>query len=169
MKSLTANDENKPITGKIHPNYSKGRLLLFCLAYLLLFALNGILFWAAVEERSIGYLIWGFLGLFAFGYLILISPYSQRPQNYDIEIIAPDGRIQGLYVTYKGRGVNVSYTLDADGRFAFSDNAYKTKCVSYSDGTRMPAFTRYRVVNYLSMALKTNNLLSEMVTPTIEA
>lgn len=44
----------------------------------------------------------------------------------------------------------------------------KKDCISYADGTKMSNVVKYKIINYLSMWLKSKNLLSDEVTLSIE-
>ena len=55
-----------------------------------------------------------------------------------------------------------------NGKFLFADNMNKLNCISYDDGSKMSNFTKYRVLNYFSKWLMTNQLLSDDTTATFE-
>ena len=58
---------------------------------------------------------------------------------------------------------------DKYGKFKWSNNNAKLKCVSYFDGTKMSNFTKYRIINYFSAWLLENDYLSKEVSVTFES
>jgi len=107
------------------------------------------------------------MGMFAFGYLLLISPYTQKSSNYYIEL-QNENSLAGFKLSYKGKLVNIQHIIDNNGKFAFANNSSKLSCISYADGTRMSNFVKYKIMNYFGKWLNDKNLLSSEVTFTME-
>jgi len=54
----------------------------------------------------------------------MISPYTQNPNNYDIEF-KDENTLAGFKLYYKSKLVNVLYKVDKYGKIAFADNNNK--------------------------------------------
>jgi len=100
-------------------------------------------------------------------YFLLITSYFQRSKNYLIEFLN-DNSLEGFKLFYKGKLVDIKYIIDNEGRIAYANDKNKLSCFSYADGTKMSHFTKYRVMNYFTLWLHNNNLLSNKTTVTLE-
>ena len=107
------------------------------------------------------------IGMFEVGYLLLISPYTQKSSNYYIEF-QNENSLVGFKLSYKGKLVNIKHKIDNNGKIAFVDNSSKLNCISYADGTQMSNLVKYKIINYFTRWLNDNNLLSSEVTSTFE-
>lgn len=78
-------------------------------------------------------------GICVSGYLLLISPYTQNPENYYIEFESEN-----------------------------SLNNFKLSCISYKDDSNMSNLTKYKIMNYFTKWLNDNGLMSDEITTTFE-
>lgn len=106
-------------------------------------------------------------GLYGFSYLLLINPFLQNKDNYYIEFKS-ENNLDGFKLVYKNKLVIIDYIIDNEGKLAFANNAYKTKCINYADGSKMSKITKFEILNYFSKWLSSNNLLSKSVVSTFE-
>ena len=93
----------------------------------------------------------------------MISPYCQNPNNYYIEF-QDENTLADFKLYYKNKLVNVLYKVDQVGKIAFASNTNKLGCVSYADGSVMKKIDKYRIVNYFTLWLTENDLVSKDVT-----
>lgn len=97
-------------------------------------------------------------------YLLSINAYTQRSGDYYFEL-GSEGSLEGFKLSYKDKSVAVQYIIDENGKIAFSDNN-KLNCVSYTDGSYMSNFIKYKILNYFCRWLSDNDLLSDKITVT---
>ena len=156
----------KLVNGKLRPK-KRGKVKIY-----LLFAFLGVVFILPLAW-FIGKLVTGTFDVILFAsaiicgsfliYLLMISPYTQNPNNYDIEF-KDENTLAGFKLYYKSKLVNVLYKVDKYGKIAFADNNNKLNCVSYADGSVMKKVDKYRIVNYFALWLTENDLVSKEVT-----
>lgn len=154
------------VNGKIKPKYGIsniiGSIILILLDMLFIYLLiNGIL------DINLEFIVYPTIGVIVCTYMILIIPILQKPNNFYIKF-KDIHTLEGFELYYKKRKVNVDYKLDAKGKILFNNNLKKKDCISYADGTKMSNVVKYKIINYLSMWLKSKNLLSDEVTLSIE-
>ena len=156
----------KLINGKIKPKYSLTSILgiIIMLVLFLVFVLSLVF---GIINFNINFIIISIVGLFSFGYLLLISPYTQKTSNYYIEF-KNENSLVGFKLYYKQKLINIEYIVDNDGRIAFANNTDKLSCISYADKTKMGNLTKYKIINYFAKWLSDNQLLSTQVTTTFE-
>lgn len=153
------NGKFKPKFG-IHGIISVVIMVLFIIAFICTF-IYGIL------NLNFEFIAYSLLGLFGFGYLFLISPYTQSANNYYIEFQSENSLV-GFRLYYKGKLVNILHSYDNNGKIAFANNNSKLSCISYADNSKMSNFTKYKIINYFTKWLSDKNLLSSQVTTTLE-
>lgn len=108
------------------------------------------------------------IGIFSLIYILGISPYFQKSNNFVI-VFENDDSLEGFKLYYKGNLVKILYYLDYDGLFAFYNNSRKIKCISYENSKHISNFTKYIIINYLTEWLKQKKLLSADVSNSYEA
>ena len=106
-------------------------------------------------------------GICVSGYLLLISPYTQNPENYYIEFES-ESSLNNFKLSYKNKPVTIQYKIDNNGKIAFYDNNNKLSCISYKDGSNMSNLTKYKIMNYFAKWLNDNGLMSGEITTTFE-
>lgn len=116
---------------------------------------------------DIEFILIGGIGFFSSGYLFLISPYTQNPNNYFLKVQNPNS-FDNFELYYKNKKVELKYAIDNNGKFKWANNNAKLECVSYSDNSNINNFTKYKIINYFSRWLLDNDYLSEDVTVTFE-
>lgn len=156
----------KLINGKIKPKYGMKPILTIVIMILLILACLVTLVFS-ILSLNINFILFTIIGLFSMGYLFLISPYTQKSNNYYIEF-QNENSLAGFKLYYKQRLINIQYIVDDNGRIAFANNMNKLSCISYNDGSKMSNFTKYRIINYFSKWLNDNKLLSTEVSVTFE-
>lgn len=157
----------KLMSGKIKPK-KKGIGTYFALAFYVLGIIGStIALGYGIFDFNIECILYGLIGVFAFGYLFLISPYTQNSNNYYIKV-QNENSFEGFELFYKKRKVELKYLVDKEGKFKFENDTNKLNSVSYSDGTKMSNFIKYRIINYFAAWLMDNNYLSEEVTVSFE-
>lgn len=82
------------------------------------------------------FIVMSAIGMFGFGYMLLISPYTQKSSNYYIEF-QNENSLAGFKLSYKWKLVNIQHKIDNNGKIVFADNGSKLNCISYVDGTQM--------------------------------
>lgn len=120
-----------------------------------------------IMNFNLEYIVMPAVGLWGFGYILRISPYTQSSKDYYITVQS-ENSLAGFELYYKKKKVNIAYKVDSKGKIAFANNAQKTQCISYADGSKMKNITKYRIVNYFTKWLMSNHLLSDEVTITFE-
>ncbi|GEM_PF-3544606 len=156
----------KLINGKIKPKFGKGAIIVIIVMFILLLAsLIGFIY--GLLNFDVEFIIMCACGLFGFGYLLLISPYTQSSKNYYIEFES-ENSLNNFKLNYKNKLVAIQYKIDNKGKIAFSNNASKLSCISYADGSKMSNLTKYKIINYFTRWLNDNNLMSNEITSTFE-
>lgn len=156
----------KLINGKLKPNFGKLEiirsiiLLLFFIGFLILFVFG-------IINSNLELIIMPLLGILSCGYILLVLPYYQKSSNYYIEFLS-ENTLEGFILSYKNKPVEIKYRVDSEGKIAFADDKSKLSCVSYSDGSKMSNFTKYRIINYFGKWLFDNNLMSEEIRVSFE-
>lgn len=156
----------KLTNGKIKPKFGKGAIIgiiimfLFCLASLI-----GFIYGLLSFDFEIIFMC--ACGLFGFGYLLLISPYTQSSKNYYIKFES-ENSLNNFKLSYKNKLVSIQYKIDNNGKIAFSNKNSKLSCISYADGLKMSNLTKYKIINYFTMWLNDNGLISNEITKTFE-
>ena len=155
------------INGKIKPR-KKGIKTYIGLAFLVLLFLMFIvaLIWGLIS-RNFEFILFSSIGILSFGYLLLISPYTQNSNNYYIKV-KNSNSFEGFELYYKQKKIDIKFSTDQEGKFKWANNNSKLECISYSDNTKMNNFTKYRIINYFSAWLLDNDYLSKDVTITFE-
>ena len=156
----------KLVNGKIKPKYGT-RAIIGAIILVLLFTGFFLAFIYGLINFNLEFIIMPSTGMFGFGYLLLISPYTQMSSNYYIEFQS-ENSLAGFKLSYKGKLIDIKYKIDNKSKIAFADNNNKLSCISYADETKMPNFTKYRIMNYFGRWLNDNNLLSSETTKTLE-
>lgn len=156
------------LNGRMHPNrINKPSKIIAAIFLALVFCGGILLFIVGIIGLDLELILISVIGIIAFVYLFLISPYGQKVSDYNIRFKSRDS-LADFTLTYKGKEVAFLYKIDKDGKIMFSDNAHKLNCVSYRDGSKMSNFTKYRIMNFFSKWLMDNKLLSDNVTVTFE-
>lgn len=156
----------KLVNGKIKPKFGKGAIISTIIMFLLLVvSLVGFVYSLLVLD--VEFILMFALGVFGFGYLLLVNPYIQNPNNYYIEFESEDS-LNNFKLSYKNKLVTIKYKIDDSGRIAFLNNNNKLSCISYADGSKMSNLTKYKVINYFAKWLNDNGLMSKEVTSTFE-
>lgn len=156
----------KLVNGKFRPKFGIGAVFAI-LFFVLLFIISLVMFVLGLLSFNIRLmLVFGF-GMFSVGYLLAISPYTQKTSNFYIEF-PNENSLAGFRLSYKGKQVAVKYAVDNDGKIAFADNNHKLECISYADGTNMSNLTKCKIINYFTKWLHENGLLSTNVTTVFE-
>lgn len=156
----------KLIDGKIKPKFGKGAIIGITIMFLLCIAsLMGFIYGLLSLDFEILFMC--VCGLFVFGYLLLISPYTQSSKNYYIKFES-ENSLNNLKLSYKNKLVAIQYNIDKNGKIAFSNNNSKLSCISYADGSKMSNLTKYKIINYFTMWLNDNGLISNEITTTFE-
>ncbi len=156
----------KLVNGKISPKYGTAAIVAMIIMVFFFILFCGTMIYGLINI-DMEVIVMSVCGLYGFGYLLLISPYTQKSSNYYIEFQS-ENSLAGFKLAYKGRWVNIQYRLDNQGKFAFANNRNKLSCLSYVDGTKMSNLEKYKIINYFSKWLKDNGLLSLEVTSTLE-
>lgn len=156
----------KLINGKIKPKFGKGAIIGIIIMFLLLFAsLIGFIY--GLLNFDVELIFGGACGLFGFGYLLLISPYTQNSKNYYIEFES-ENSLNNFKLNYKNKLVAIQYKIDNNGKIAFLNNNSKLSYISYADGSKMSNLTKYKIINYFTKWLNDNDLMSSEITSTFE-
>lgn len=156
----------KLINGKIKPKYGKSAVIGIIIMFTILVAsLIGFIY--SLLNFNFEFILMCGCGLFGFGYLLLISPYTQSSKNYYIKFES-ENTLAGFKLFYKNKQVSIQYKIDNNGKIAFSNNASKLSCISYADGTKMSNLTKYKIINYFSKWLNDNGLMSDEITSSFE-
>lgn len=156
----------KLVNGKIKPKYGIGAMIgitimIIALIGFIIGIINGIM------SSNLELIIVFAIGIIAIGYLLLISPYTQNSNNYYIQF-QHENSLENFKLKYKNKEITIKYKIGKDGKISFANNNSKLDCISYSDGSNMSNFTKYRIINYFSKWLNSNNLLSSDVTVTFK-
>lgn len=156
----------KLTNGKFKPKFGTGAIIGTAIIFLLLIAsLIGFIY--GLFDSDFELIFIGILGLFVFGYVLLISPYTQNSKNYYIEFES-ENFLNNFKLSYKNKLVAVQYKIGNNGKIAFLNNNNKLSCISYADGSKMSNFTKYKIINYFTRWLNDNGLISNEVTTTFE-
>ena len=159
----------KLVNGNLRPKYNKKMNKIGPILFSIVFLIPLISFFVTLYfgTFAIFLLIAGIFCIVAYIYFLMILPAFQNPNNYYIEFVREDS-MEGFKLYYKNKLINVLYRVDSVGKIAFMYNDNKLGCVSYADGSKMKKIDRYRIVNYFSMWLNDNDLLSKDVTVVFE-
>lgn len=76
-----------------------------------------------------------------------ISPYTQKKENYKIDIN------DDIKIWYKDKEVKFRYIINKNGKIDFEDTVNKQLCISYKDGSKMSKRIKYQIANYIAMIL----------------
>ena len=156
----------KLVNGKIKPKFGKGAIIGIIIMFLLLIAsLIGFIY--GLLSFDFEFIFMCACGLFGFGYLLLISPYTQSSKNYYIEFES-ENSLDNFKLNYKNKLVAIKYKIDNNGKIAFSNNSSKLSCISYADGSKISNITKYKIINYFTKWLNDNGLMSNEITSTFE-
>lgn len=156
----------KLVNGKIKPKFGKWAIIGIIIMFLLLIAsLIGFIY--GLLSFDFEFIFMCACGLFGFGYLLLISPYTQSSKNYYIEFES-ENSLDNFKLNYKNKLVAIKYKIDNNGKIAFSNNSSKLSCISYADGSKMSNITKYKIINYFTKWLNDNGLMSNEITSTFE-
>ena len=156
----------KLVNGKFRPKYGVGAII--GIAIMALFFIGFFCaFIYGLISMNLEFIVMSAIGMFGFGYLLLISPYTQKSSNYYIEF-QNENSLVGFKLSYKGKLVNIKHKIDNNGKITFANNSSKLNCISYADGTQMSKIVKYKIINYFTKWLNDNNLLSSEVTSTFE-
>ena len=156
----------KLVNGRFKPKFDTRSIIIIIFMFILTIAFFIALIYGLIKLET-KLIFMGACGVFGFGYILLISPYTQSSKNYKIEFES-DNSLNNFKLTYKDKPVLIKYKIDNNGKIAFQDNYHKTDCIMYADGSKMSNITKYRIVNYFVRWLNDNNLMSEEITSTIE-
>lgn len=156
----------KLVNGKFKPKFGAKAIVgvivqaLFCIGFLI-----GLIY--GIITFNLEFIIMCSLGLLGFGYLLLISPYTQKSKNYYIEFVS-ENSLAGFKMFYKNKPVSIQYKIDREGKIAFANNNSKLSCISYADGSKISNMTKYKIINYFTRWLNDNGLMSNEITTTLE-
>ena len=167
MNIIGTNIGIKLINGKIKPKKKSIRTYITIIIFTLLLLAFFIVLLYGLININIEYMFFGSIAVWAISYLLLISAYTQNPNNYYIKVKS-ENSFEGIELYYKKKRVNLKFLVDQEGKFKWANNKSKLECVSYFDGTKMSNFTKYRIINYFSAWLLENDSLSKDVTVTFE-
>lgn len=156
----------KLVNGKFKPKFNLLSYIVLTI-FILLFIVFFVAFIYGIINLNLEFIIIPSIGMFGTGYIILITPYTQKASNYKIEL-KKENSLAGFKLFYKDKKVIIKHKIDDNGKFAFGNNYKKLDCVSYADGKKMSNFTKYRIINYFGRWLQDNNLMSSLVTVTFE-
>ena len=156
----------KLMNGKFKPKYGAGAIVGIIIMVLFLIGFSCAFIYGLIN-MNVEFIIIPALGIFGFGYLLLVSPYTQKSSNYYIEFQS-ENSLAGFKLSYKGKLVNIQYKIDSQGKIAFANNGSKLSCISYADGTKMSNLVKYKVINYFAKWLNDNGLISSEITATFE-
>ena len=157
----------KLINGKIKPKKRSFKTSIVLIIFTLLLIIFSVAFLYGIINMNIEYIFFCGLTVWGITYLLLISAYTQNSNNYYIKVKA-ENSFEGFELYYKQRKVELKFDVDEEGKFRWSNDKSKLKCISYSDGTNMSNFTKYRIINYFSSWLLENDYLSKDVSVTFE-
>lgn len=100
----------KALNGRFKPKYTKGAIV--CIIIFLSFIVGFILALVyGMINLNLEFIIMPTIGIWAFGYMLLISPYTQRRKNYSIEF-EKENTLKNFKLFYKGKLVNIDYKID---------------------------------------------------------
>jgi len=156
----------KLVNGKFKPKVGKSSIFAV-IFFILMFIGCAFAFVYNIINFNLRLIILCGGGMYGIIYMLLISHVLQPAKNYYITFQSEES-LEGFELLYKDKKVNILYTVDAQGKIMFADNAKKTNCVSYADGSKMSKMTKYRIVNYFAQWLIENNLMSDEVTVSLE-
>ena len=155
------------VNGKIKPKYVISNIIGCIIVFLLDILFAFLLIFYGIINFDLEFIFFPVLGIVVCTYFLLIIPVLQNPNNFYIKF-KDYKTLEGFELYYKNKKVNVLYKLDGRGRIMFNTNIKKKDCISYADGSKMSNVLKFKIINYFSMWLKSNNLLSEHVTLSIE-
>lgn len=158
----------KLINGKIKPKKRSIKTSIVITIFILLLIIFSITFIYGLSNLNIEYMFFCGIGIWGISYLLLISAYTQNSNNYYIQVKTKDS-FEGFELYYKKKKIDLKFSVDNEGKFKWANNNAKLKCISYSDGTKMGNFTKYRIINYFSAWLLENDYLSKEVSVTFES
>lgn len=156
----------KLVNGKIRPKYGIWAIIGISIMVLFFIAFFCAFIYGLINI-NLEFIVMPAIGMFGFGYLLLISPYTQKSSNYYIEF-QNENSLAGFKLSYKGKLVNIQHKIDNNGKIAYANNSNKLSCISYADDTKMSNLVKYKIINYFTKWLNDNNLLSSEVTVTFE-
>lgn len=154
------------VNGKIRPKYGKQGIVALILYPIILITCFAALIYGIIN-LEFGFILYPVVGIFAFGYMMLISPYFQSSKNYYIKF-QNENTLNNFELYYKNKKVKILYKIGTDGKIAFLNNEKKLSCFAYENGDKMSNFTKYKIMNYFAKWLNDNKLLSNDVTTTFE-
>ena len=157
----------KLINGKIKPKKRGVSTYIALVIFSLILVGFMMAFVWGLVNMNIEFIFFSGIEILSFGYLILISPYTQNSNNYIIKV-KNENSFEGFELYYKQKRVELKYQVDKEGKFKWANNNAKLKCISYLDNSTMNNFTKYRILNYFSAWLLDNDYLSKDVTVTFE-
>ena len=156
----------KAANGHIKPKYGSNAYIRIGIMILFIILSIGLLIFGLIN-LNIELIIGGLLFSFCFGYLFLISPYTQNPKDYIIDFETA-ASLNNFKLYYKNKLVDVKYRIDSKGKIAFLNNKNKLSCISYADGSNMSTLTKYKIINYFAKCLNDGNIMSDEITTTFE-
>lgn len=154
------------VNGKFKPKFGIITIISIVIMILLVIGFSCAFIYGLINF-NIEFMIMPGLGIFSFGYILLISPYTQKSSNYYIEFQSSNS-LAGFQLSYKGKLVKIQYKIDNNGKIAFANNNSKLSCISYMDNSNMSNFTKYKIINYFTKWLNDNDLLSSEITTSLE-
>lgn len=156
----------KLINGKIKPKYNINSVIVVIIMFLFFLGFFFAFIYGLINI-NIEFIIMPIIGMYGFGYILLINPYTQKSSNYYIKF-ENENSLKDFKLLYKGKLVNIKYKIDNIGKIAFTNNNNKLNCISYADKTKMTNLVKYKIINYFSKWLNDNDLLSSEITTTLE-
>lgn len=157
----------KLMNGKLKPEKKSFKTYLWLLFFIVIFFAMLTFFIIGLINLKIEYIFMGGTSTIGTAYILLITPYLQNPNNYELKI-ENENSFEGFHLYYKNKEVSIKYKVDKEGKFLFENNNNKLSTISYMDNTKMSNFTKYRIINYFSNWLKNKDFLSKEVTVTFE-
>lgn len=107
----------KLLNGKIKPKYGKGAVIGIIFMFIILIAfLIGFIY--GLLNFNFEFILMCGCGLYGFGYLLLINPYTQSSKNYYIEFES-ENALTGFNLFYKTKQVSIQYIIDKNGKIAY--------------------------------------------------
>lgn len=157
----------KLVNGKIRPKKRSIKTNIVIIIFIILLVIFFLLLLYGFIHMKMEYILYGGITVWGASYVLLISAYTQSSKNYYIKVHKEDS-FEGFELYYKKKKVELLFQVDEEGKFKWANNHSKLKCISYSDGTSMHNFTKYRIINYFSAWLLENDYLSKEATVTFE-
>lgn len=151
----------KVMNNKLKPNFGPGRYIAFSMFVLLALGFLAISVMGFMKG-DIGQALTGIVATALVIYAICITPLMVK----DVKVTITENN--EIHVFHKKKEVIVDLVKDEEDKYDFANPLNKISCIRYADGSKMPAFYKYRVCNKLVEVLGQSQLLSKNVRLTLE-